>query len=580
MSWIVDLAGERAEPSRDVVGGKAWSVWRMTSLGLRVPPAFVVTTDACRAYFADGERLADGLRAEIEAGVRQIEQSLGRTFGGGPRPLLLSVRSGAAVSMPGMMDTVLNLGIDDGVEALLADEFGDERFARDTHERFLASYGEVVLGALDELPDGAGVAEIRAAHRRELDAEVPADPSEQLLGAVAAVFRSSRSRRAIAYRRHYGLPDDLGTAVTIQAMVFGNLDERSGTGVLFSRNPLDGADVPYGEFLPRAQGEDVVSGRVTPQPLEALATSAPDVHAELLRAAALLERSGRDAQDIEFTVQAGELFLLQARSAKRTGEAAVRIAAAMLRDGTIDADEALARVTPAQAVAAMRRRLAPAVVQAATPLASGLGACPGVAVGVATGGDAVTSGGILVRRVTAPDDVPAMLDSVGIVTERGGATSHAAVVSRALDLPCVVGCGEGTIAALDGQTVTIDGDSGTIYAGALAVEQPDERDDPDLALLIGLAEERAGVRVLAADDDDEAVARAVNVDDQAETPVEELQRTLAGTPVVAGALFGNEAHVAAAVAAGCTTIVAPRRLPALLAAVRARETGERAATRV
>ena len=380
--WIVVPDNPAAEPSRDLVGGKAWSLWRMRSLGLRVPPAFVVTTQACAAYFAGGA-LPEGLVEELEVGIRLLEAGLGRTFGGGERPLLVSVRSGAAISMPGMMDTVLDLGCTDAVERALAAETGDAAFAAEVHRRFCGFYGRLVLGCteeLDELPDTAAV---RAAVLEDTGEHIPDDPWEQLRAAVAAVFASSRSRRAVAYRKHYGIPDDLGTAVTVQAMVFGNLDDLSGTGVLFTRDPVNGAREPYGEYLERGQGEDVVSGRVTPKPLTHLAERSPQVHAELLSAAQCLDTEGRDAQDIEFTVQRGELFLLQSRPAKRTARAAVRIAVALVDEGAIEPAEAVRRVTAEQVRTLLRPEIAPGAAEGVPPLAAGVGASPGVGTGIA-----------------------------------------------------------------------------------------------------------------------------------------------------------------------------------------------------
>jgi pyruvate, orthophosphate dikinase len=488
--WMVVPSG--AEPSRDLVGGKAWSLWRMRSLGLRVPPAFTVTTEACAAYLASGG-LPDGLVDELAAGIRGLESSLGRTFGG-ERPLLVSVRSGAAVSMPGMMDTILDLGITDSVEAALAVETGDPAFAAEVHRRFTGFYGRLVLGCTEELDDLPDTAAVRAAVLADTGTSVPADPWEQLRSAVAAVFESSRSRRAVAYRKHYGIPEDLGTAVTVQAMVFGNLDDASGTGVLFTRNPVSGAKEPYGEYLPRGQGEDVVSGRVTPQPLSELASRAPAVHAELLAAAECLDREGRDAQDIEFTVQRGELFLLQSRPAKRTARAAVRIAVALVDDGVLTPAEAVRRVTADQVRALLRPELTSA--DGASLLASGTAASPGVATGTAVATpEEATAGTILVRRATSPDDVHGMIAAAGVVTEQGGATSHAAVVSRALDTPCVVGCGAGTVEALLGRTITVDATSGRVYAGELPVSSASETGDADLARLCEWATAEAPVQV-------------------------------------------------------------------------------------
>ena len=300
-------------PQRALIGGKAWSIARMQALGLNVPPAFVITTDACRQCLDDGA-LPPELHAEIDEGMAWLEAQSGRRFGGGPSPLLVSVRSGAPISMPGMMDTVLNLGINDATQALLGRECGDDAFAADTRRRFRDLYSGIVLKA----QDGEGV--------------IPDDVRAQLHGAIEAVFRSWNSRRARRYRDHHGIAHTLGTAVTVQAMVFGNMDERSGTGVLFSRNPLSGDAAPYGEYLARAQGEDVVSGQHTPLPLASMGDENAAALLALLDAAKLLEREAGDAQDIEFTVERGTLYLLQTRVAKRSPRAAVRIAVDMVRE--------------------------------------------------------------------------------------------------------------------------------------------------------------------------------------------------------------------------------------------------------
>ncbi|RBO93737.1 pyruvate, phosphate dikinase [Nocardia puris] len=436
---------------RDSIGGKAHSVDRMRALGLPVPPAFVVTTAGWADFRATGV-VGEHIWAGVREGIAALERGTGRRFGDAHRPLLVSVRSGAAVSMPGMMDTVLNLGVNDGAERVLAAETRDPRYAADTHRRFLAQFREIVLG------DPAG--------------PVPADPWEQLRAAIAAVFRSWDSPRARTYRRAKGIADDLGTAVTVQAMVFGNLDTRSGTGVLFSRDPNTGVRRVFGEWLPGGQGEDVVSGRITPRPLDDLAAALPDVHARLLAAADTLERDGRDMQDIEFTVESGALWLLQARPAKRSARAAVRTAVAMVSEGLIDAPTALRRVEADHVRAVLR----PATGETTTPpIARGEAACPGLATGVvvtdsdeaerrAAAGEPV----ILARPTTSPDDLHGMIAARAVVTELGGATSHAALVSRELGRPCVVGCGTGTVVALAGRLVTVDGGAGAVWAGEIA----------------------------------------------------------------------------------------------------------------
>jgi pyruvate,orthophosphate dikinase len=435
----------------DRIGGKAASLLAMARLGLPVPPAFVVPTDVARAWGITGQ-LPDGFAQQLMAGVRGLEAATGRQFGGADRPLLVSVRSGAAVSMPGMMETLLNLGLTARAAAGLAAETGNPDFVANVRAGFEAQY-QACIGA------------------------VPDDAEAQLLAAVEAVMASWNSRRARRYRSHHGIPDDLGTAVTVQAMVFGNLCERSGTGVLFSRNPITGEAEPWGEWLPRAQGEALVAGTHNAEPLERLAQAMPQLHAQLLAGARALEQAGRDAQDIEFTIEAGRLYFLQSRSAKRTARAAITMAMAMHDEGLLSRDEALARVTPEQ-LAAM---LAPVLAEAGdTPvLATGTPASPGAGAGVAVtsaqeaerraaAGDAV----VLVRPTTSPDDVGGMLAAVAVVTEAGGATSHAAVVGRALGKPVVTGCGAGTLAVLAGRAITVCGASGRVFDGVLPLVQP------------------------------------------------------------------------------------------------------------
>ncbi|MFC9897011.1 pyruvate, phosphate dikinase [Nocardia sp. NPDC127579] len=435
--------------AREQIGGKAWSVNHMRALGLPVPPAFALSTAAWAEFGARGA-LGPEIWAGVRAGIAALERGTGRRFGADTRPLLVSVRSGAAVSMPGMMDTVLNLGMNAQVERALVAETGNPGYASDTHRRFLAQYREIVLG--------------------DPHAEVPPDPWDQLRAAVTAVFRSWDSARAQAYRRNRGVADDLGTAVTVQAMVFGNLDDRSGTGVLFSRNPNSGAPQPFGEWLAGGQGEDVVSGRTTPRPLDDLARVLPAAHEQLLAAATLLERDGRDIQDLEFTVESGRLWLLQARPAKRSARAAVRAAVAMVEEGLIDTARALERVTAEQLRIVLRPESG--ADTGALPLARGESACPGLASGlVVTDPDeaetrsAAGEDVILVRATTSPDDLPGMIAARAVVTELGGATSHAALVSRELGRPCVVGCGPGVVAALAGRTVTVDGGAGVVLLG-------------------------------------------------------------------------------------------------------------------
>lgn len=564
--WILPLDGTTL-PDRALIGGKAWSVARIRGLGLAVPPAFVITTKACLAYLEQGD-FPDGLEAQIDAGLAWLEAETGRRFGGTDKPLLLSIRSGAAVSMPGMMDTVLNLGIDDATEAALAAETGLPDFARDTHRRFAELYAAIVL----KTPLGEGDwREALAAQGLSL----PATGRERLHAAVRAVFDSWNTRRAKRYREHNGIPHDLGTAVTVQAMVFGNLDADSGTGVIFSRNPLTGEPVPYGEYLPRAQGEDVVSGKFTPLSLDAMHDAQPDAHAALLAATDRLEREHGDIQDIEFTVQSGKLYLLQARSAKRAPDAAVRAAVDMVAGGMIDEATALSRVNAEQVRTLLLPRLAEGAAAGATEIGRGEGACPSVASGIfvtdpdeaerrAEAGEDV----ILLRATTSPDDIHGMIAARAVVTEQGGSTSHAAVVSRALGRPCVVGIG-GATQVRAGDTGTVDGATGIVYAGRLATARPDEERDPLLAPLIGWARARATVTVLRTGD---AGVPDGAVDVDALLPdgdIERLGEVLAGADAAAGAALANPAAARIATEAGVRTIVTDPILPALLATLEA-----------
>ncbi|MCV7221685.1 pyruvate, phosphate dikinase [Mycolicibacterium elephantis] len=451
---------------RELIGGKAWSIQRMLSLGIPVPPAFVLTTDVCREYHRAGRNLPVELDAEVRSAMAELERRSGRAFRQATKPLLVSVRSGAAISMPGMMDTVLNLGMTPAVEAALAEETKDAGYAADTHHRFREQF-EKVVGTTP-----------------------PDDPWAQLDLAIRAVLDSWHSKRAVTYRQSRGISDEGATAVTIQAMVFGNLDDQSGTGVLFTQNPLTGAAEPYGEWLPRGQGEDVVSGRADALHLADLAEQMPAVHRELLAAAATLERDGRDVQDIEFTVQSGTLWLLQARPAKRTPRAALRCATRFQRNGLISIAEALDRITADHVRALLRPQLDPGAVAESPPVAAGKSACPGIATGVvvtdADEAEQLSDEGhqvVLARPTTDPDDVAGMAASVAVVSEIGGSTSHAAVVCREMAVPCVVGCGVDTVTALAGQVVTVDADAGTVHLGELPVRSPDPKNDEDLNLV-------------------------------------------------------------------------------------------------
>ncbi|MCU1692594.1 MAG: pyruvate phosphate dikinase [Frankiales bacterium] len=474
---VVRLDGTAGLP-KAVLGNKGFGIDAMRRHGLPVPPAFALTTEVCRTWEGDPRAALEAVWPQVLEGLAWLEQETGRTFGSGPRPLLVSVRSGAAVSMPGMMDTVLDLGIDDAVEAALAADCG-AAFATDTRQRFEAMYRRIVMSEVG------------------LD-DVPTDPHVQLRAAIGAVFASWQSPRAVTYRTHQGLPDDAGTAVVVQAMVFGNLPSESGTGVLFSRNPLTGAPEPLGEWLPGGQGEDVVSGTHDCQRLSDLAVAMPTVHDRLLSVARQLEGLATDVQDIEFTVEEGRLWLLQTRVAKRSAQAAVRLALAFVDECAIDERTALSRISPEQLRCLLLPGLQPEDRLAAPLLASGLAACPGVASGrvVDDPDDAVDAADageqvVLVRSATSPDDVHGMLAATAVVTELGGPTSHAAVVSRELGRPAVVGCGLGVVDALLGRTVTVDGTSGEVREGVLPLVAWSETDDPALRRLAAWARTHA-----------------------------------------------------------------------------------------
>jgi pyruvate,orthophosphate dikinase len=454
------------------LGNKGYGINAMRRLGLPVPPAFAITTEVASV---------DDVWDQVTDHLHWLERATSRTFGAGPRPLLVSVRSGAAQSMPGMLDTVLDLGMNDDVQRALAAS-ASPRFAADTRKRFETGYRRIVLHDDGSRP-------------------VPDDPHAQLRSAVEAVFGSWHSARARTYRTHHGLDDSAGTAVIVQAMVFGNLDRDSGTGVLFSRNPMTGSDEPFGEWLPGAQGEDVVSGTADVEPITALRSAQPRVHDQLMAAARTLETECRDVADIEFTVEDGTLWLLQTRVAKRSAQAAVRLALAFRHEGLIDDQQTVRRVTPDHVRTLLTPGLQPEDRMAAPLLAAGLPACPGVVSGrVFTDVDAALDAAddgvdvILVRPWTSPEDVAGMIAARGVVTEVGGATSHAAVVSREIGRPAVVGCGAGVVKALEGQVVTVDGTEGEVRQGNLRLTAWDESDSADLLALADLARGVAPLR--------------------------------------------------------------------------------------
>ncbi len=535
---------EPAEGGRELLGGKGIGLAEMTQLGIPVPAGFTITTDACRAYMAAHDVPA-GLDEEVDAHLGRLEERSGLRFGDPERPLLVSVRSGAAVSMPGMMDTILNLGLNDEAVEGLARSTGNARFALDSYRRLIQMYGEVVDGidahrfesALSELKASKGVAQdtdldeddlrglvstFEAIYEEELGRAFPQDPREQLRLAVRAVFDSWETPRAQVYRRAHDIPDDLGTAVNVVQMVFGNKGDRSATGVCFTRDPSTGEQGLYGEFLVNAQGEDVVAGIRTPEPLERMEAILPDAYAQLVGTMGRLERHYRDMQDIEFTVEDGALFLLQTRSAKRTAAAALNAAVSMSEEGLISREEAVARIDPGQLDQLLHPRLDPNASY--DVVAKGLNASPGAASGkVVLDADTAAEQGqheavILVRWETTPDDIHGLIEAEGVLTAHGGMTSHAAVVARGMGKPCVAGC-EALHVDLDarlvriaghevreGETITIDGGTGDVILGPVELVAPDINED--FQTVLGWADELRRLRVRANADTPEDARKA------------------------------------------------------------------------
>jgi len=497
---------------KELLGGKGANLAEMTNIGLPVPPGFTISTEVCNRFYREGGKLPPELEPQMKDALARVEAIVGARFGDPSSPLLVSVRSGARASMPGMMDTVLNLGLNPDTAAGLAKLFGDERFVYDSYRRFVQMYGNVVLGLSHDLFEGelakamqrAGVkveTELSPEALKELvgtfkdivktqtGSPFPDDVWEQLAGAVKAVFMSWNNDRAVSYRRLNRIPDEWGTAVTVQAMVFGNMGPDCATGVAFTRNPATGENVFYGEFLPNAQGEDVVAGIRTPRPLskgqsdlESLEEYMPDIYEQLCEVREKLERHYKDMQDLEFTIQKGKLYVLQTRTGKRTGAAAVKIAVDMVEEGLIDSKTAVRRVEPAHLDQLLHPQIDPSA--GAEPIASGLPASPGAASGkvVFTAEDAVSwaekgEDVILVRTETSPDDIDGMHRARAVVTARGGMTSHAAVVARGMGKSCVAGCGALSIDAdakilkvgdtviKEGDFMTVDGTTGNVYAG-------------------------------------------------------------------------------------------------------------------
>ncbi|MBV8334979.1 MAG: pyruvate, phosphate dikinase [Alphaproteobacteria bacterium] len=547
--WVYRFGDGSAEGSadmRNLLGGKGAGLAEMSNLGLPVPPGFTITTEACSYFYSHARSYPPELHEQVRRALGSVEDSFGARFGDPENPLLVSVRSGARVSMPGMMDTVLNLGLNEQVVEGLARKSGDERFAYDSYRRFIQMYGQVVLGIenhFEELLENYKLdnsvlldTDLTAADWRtlvagfkdlvvqELGRPFPEDPQEQLWGAVGAVFGSWMNPRAVTYRRLHDIPADWGTAVNVQAMVFGNMGPDCATGVAFTRNPSTGDNEFYGEYLVNAQGEDVVAGIRTPQHLTIAGKAAsksdlpameevmPAVLRELYRVRQTLEHHYRDMQDIEFTVQRGKLWMLQTRSGKRTAQAALKIAVSQVEEGLISRDEAVGRIEPASLDQLLHPRLDPNAKTIV--LARGLPASPGAASGkvvfsaeeaesLAARGEAV----ILVRNETSPDDIHGMHAAKGILTTRGGMTSHAAVVARGMGRPCVAGAGDLRVdyaartmtarnqVVMAGEVITIDGSTGEVMAGAVPTIQPEL--SGDFATLMGWADKIRGMGVRA-----------------------------------------------------------------------------------
>ena len=526
--WVYAFGGGKSAGRagmRNLLGGKGAGLAEMAHLGLPVPPGFTLTTEVCTYFYENGKTYPKDLKPQVEGALAEVGRITEKKFGDGENPLLVSVRSGARASMPGMMDTVLNLGLNDVTVAALAEKSGDRRFAYDSYRRFITMYSDVVLGIahhhfeeiLDEHKGRSGytldtnldaadweqlIARFRERVEEESGAPFPQDPQAQLWGAIGAVFGSWMNQRAITYRRLYGIPQSWGTAVNVQAMVFGNMGETSATGVAFTRNPSTGEKKLYGEFLINAQGEDVVGGIRTPQEITEAAreevgsgkpsmeTALPKAFAELKRINAALERHYRDIQDVEFTVEQGKLWMLQTRNGKRTAKAALRIAVELAQERLISKEEAVTRIDPASLDQLLHPTIDPAAERKF--IATGLPASPGAACGeiVFSSEDAelLKSQGhkvILVRVETSPEDVHGMHAAEGILTTRGGMTSHAAVVARGMGKPCVTGSGAlrvdyraqtmsaGETALKKGDTLTIDGSTGQVLVGKVAMREPE-----------------------------------------------------------------------------------------------------------
>ena len=515
MGKFVYSFNEGSKDMRDLLGGKGANLAEMTKIGLPVPFGFTISTDACKDYLNKGGMLDDGIIQEVYEHLDELEQVMGKKFGDIENPLLVSVRSGAPVSMPGMMDTILNLGLNDDSVKGLAAKTGNERFAYDSYRRFIQMFGDVVMeipkSKFDQIFDGRKK-EVGAEYdvdlktedlkviiegykelvKAELGREFPQNPKDQLMEAIQAVFRSWNNERAILYRKLNNISASLGTAVNVQSMVFGNTGENSGTGVAFTRSPVNGENKIFGEFLVNAQGEDVVAGIRTPQPIDQMKESFPDVYGKFEDIARILEDHYKDMQDMEFTVEEGKLFMLQTRNGKRTAEAAVKVAVDMVNEEKIDKETAIMRIAPEQIDQLLHPAFDAEELKKHTPIGKGLPASPGAACGeiVFSADDAAVAKEagkkvVLVREETSPEDLAGMVAAEGILTARGGMTSHAAVVARGMGKCCVAGCHDITVYEEEkymevhgvkyheGDMISINGTDGSVYAAEIATKAPE-----------------------------------------------------------------------------------------------------------
>jgi pyruvate, orthophosphate dikinase len=587
---------------KDQLGGKGAGLAEMTRAGLPTPPGFTITTEACNDYFAAGEQLPDGLWDDVLEAMREVERSTGKGFGNPENPLLVSVRSGAKFSMPGMMDTVLNLGLNEATLAGLVKLTGNERFGWDAYRRFIQMFGRIVMDVKAERFDEplearkhahgkdardtdltvddlkALVAEFKAVVKADTGRDFPTDPYEQLDLAIKAVFASWFGKRANDYRNSQKIAHDLGTAVNVVTMVFGNMGDDSGTGVAFTRDPNTGADELFGEYLTNAQGEDVVAGIRTPVPISQLQRDMPAVYDEFHRIGRQLEQHYRNVQDLEFTIERGRLYMLQTRDAKRTAAAAVKIAVDMVDEGLISTEEAVGRIEPAQVDQLLRATFDPAALKTAKRIVKGLNASPGAAVGKAvfdadTAVDWVNRGEkvILVRIETSPDDFHGMAVAEGIITARGGATSHAAVVARQIGKPCVAGsaaldvnygdkaasCSITGIDFAEGDWLSLDGTTGDLYLGQLPTVQARFEDQPELQKILGWADgiRRMGIWTNADKPEEAAQARGYGAEGIGLCRTEHMFREGERLEIVRGAiLVANEATRAKAKGAAGETL--------------------------